>query len=160
MYKRQVLVNFLVIPIQIRILGAEAYGLIGFMVSLQIFLAILDLGLSKTVNREIASDTSEERTFSRSLVQTATAIYLAISVTISLSLIFGADWLVSRWLKLETIPVSEAASAIRILAVWVVFYWPSTLYNSVLTGIQRLDILNIVRVLTVTLVQGLSLIHI
>ena len=149
-----VLLNILVIPFQIRILGAEAYGLIGFMVSLQILLTVLDLGLSKTLNREIASDTTEERKFSRALVQTATAIYLGITILISVGLIFSADWLVSRWLRLETISISEAASAIRILAVWVVFYWPATLYNSILTGLQRLDVVNVVRVLTVTLVQG------
>ena len=149
-----VLLNLLVIPFQIRILGAEAYGLIGFMVSLQILLTVLDLGLSKTLNREIASDTTEARKFSRALVQTATAIYLGITILISVGLLFSADWLVSRWLRLETISISEAASAIRILAVWVVFYWPATLYNSILTGLQRLDVVNVVRVLTVTLVQG------
>jgi O-antigen/teichoic acid export membrane protein len=149
-----VLLSLLVIPFQIRILGAEAYGLIGFMVSLQILLTALDLGLSKTVNREIASDTTEARKSSRALVQTATAIYLGITILISVGLIFGADWLVNRWLQLETIPASEAVSAIRILAIWVVFYWPATLYNSILTGLQRLDVVNVVRVLTVTLVQG------
>jgi len=148
------LFSILVIPFQIRILGAVAYGLIGFMISLQILLTVLDLGLSKTVNREIASDITEGRKFSRELVQTATAIYLGITIFICLGLIFSANWLVTRWLRLETISASEAASAIRILAIWVVFYWPATLYNSILTGLQRLDVVNVVRVLTVTLVHG------
>ena len=44
-------------PLQVRLLGIEAYGLIGFIATLQIVFTMFDFGLSSTVTREIASAT-------------------------------------------------------------------------------------------------------
>ena len=44
----------LVTPIYLRMLGAEAFGLIGVWNSLEAILSILDLGLSATLGRELA----------------------------------------------------------------------------------------------------------
>ena len=42
------------VPFYIRLLGVEAYGLVGFYLTLQAALLVLDLGLSPTINREMA----------------------------------------------------------------------------------------------------------
>ena len=54
------------VPLYIRVLGIEAYGLIGFFTTLQAVFALLDLGLSTTLNRETArlsarADSAQER---------------------------------------------------------------------------------------------------
>jgi len=149
-----VLLNLVVIPFQIRILGAEAYGLLGFAASLQIVFSILDFGLSVTVIREVAGDTSSGRLASCELVQTVATIYWLIALVLGLGLVFSAGWLVHRWLVLESLSLQQAATAIRIMAGWVVFSWPVALYTSVLTGLQRLDVVNVLRVLTTTLNLG------
>ena len=46
------LIQLAITPIYIHWLGIEAYGLIGFQVTLQALTQALDLGLSPTVNRE------------------------------------------------------------------------------------------------------------
>ena len=66
------LLSFLFIPIYIKILGIEAWGLIGFFVILLAMLNLLDMGLSSTLNRELArlsiqSGTNREQ---RDLVRT------------------------------------------------------------------------------------------
>jgi len=48
------LIGLAMVPLYIRLLGIEAYGLIGFSITLQAILQILDFGLSPTVNRELA----------------------------------------------------------------------------------------------------------
>lgn len=40
------------VPIYIRLIGAEAYGLVGFFTMLQAWFGLLDLGLSATASRE------------------------------------------------------------------------------------------------------------
>ena len=50
--------NLVVVPVQIRILGPEAFGLISFMATLQTILSVLDLGLTLTVIRDVAADQS------------------------------------------------------------------------------------------------------
>src|SRR5437773_11955991 len=49
-----IIISLFVIPLYIKLLGIEAYGLIGFYVMLQALSQALDLGLSPTINREIA----------------------------------------------------------------------------------------------------------
>lgn len=67
------LMQLLFIPVYIKLMGIEAYGLIGFYVTLQGALQILDFGLSPTMNREMArysiqpEKASEARDFVRTL---------------------------------------------------------------------------------------------
>jgi O-antigen/teichoic acid export membrane protein len=42
------------VPLYLKYMGAEAYGLIGFFSMIQVWFAILDMGLSPTVARETA----------------------------------------------------------------------------------------------------------
>ena len=63
--KRNVLFNFvgqfyiafvgiLILPLYLKHLGAEAYGLIGFFTLLQSWMQLLDLGITPTLGREIS----------------------------------------------------------------------------------------------------------
>ena len=66
-----VLVSIAVIPLYIKFLGIEAYGLLGFYMMLQGILQVLDLGLSPTMNRELArySTMSDKAGEARDLVR-------------------------------------------------------------------------------------------
>lgn len=48
------LMGLVFVPLYIKFLGMEAYGLIGFFATLQALFSILDLGLGATLNRELA----------------------------------------------------------------------------------------------------------
>ena len=48
------MLSLLFTPIYIYYLSIEAYGIIGFIASLMVFLNFLDLGMGQTVNREMA----------------------------------------------------------------------------------------------------------
>jgi len=50
------------VPLYIRYLGMEAYGLIGIFVLLQAWLSILDMGITPTLNREMARFTAGAHT--------------------------------------------------------------------------------------------------
>jgi len=149
-----VLLNLISIPVQIRLLGAESYGLIGFVISLQAFLMILDFGLSTTVVREIAGDSSADHQESRHLIQTSASIYWLVASLIAIGLILSAPWLANQWLNLEELPTARAVEAFRILGIWLLFTWPFVLYTSILTGLQRLDIANVLRVISQSVAQG------
>ena len=95
------LLNLLVTPFLLKILGAEAYGLLGLIASLQIVFAVLDLGLSTTIVREIASDTSTGRADTHALVSTLALVYWGIALALGVTLFLSADWIVTRWLHLR-----------------------------------------------------------
>jgi O-antigen/teichoic acid export membrane protein len=70
------------VPLYIKFLGIEAYGLIGFFAMLQASFQILDLGLSQTMNREMArySALRDKAGEARDLVRTLEVVYWAIGL--------------------------------------------------------------------------------
>ena len=54
------LVFLLAVPLYLRLLGAEAYGLVGLFTTVMVAAAALDLGLGATLNREVARLTAHE----------------------------------------------------------------------------------------------------
>lgn len=132
----------LIIPIQIRVLGADAYGLIAFVAALQLIVSVFDLGLSPTIAREVATDTSPDLRYSRDLLQTLAAGYAVVGLFLGAALFLSADWLVNRWLNLGGLPVASARSAVQFAALAVMLRWPVSFYAGVITGRGRFDVLN------------------
>lgn len=48
------LIGIVMLPVYIKYMGAEAYGLVGFFSMLQAWFSLLDLGLTPTIGRETA----------------------------------------------------------------------------------------------------------
>jgi O-antigen/teichoic acid export membrane protein len=148
-----ILLNLLAIPVQIRILGAEAYGLIGFVASLQSILIILDFGIPTTLIREVARDTSPDHRAIHALIRTSSTIYWAVAGAVVLAIIAGAGWIAQHWLIVETLTPEYVAGGMRIMAFYVLFTWPLNIYVGALSGLQRLDLVNLLRVISVTAAQ-------
>src|SRR5438093_2393132 len=76
------LIGLAFVPLYIRLLGIEAYGLIGVYAMLLGAFQILDFGLSTTMNREMArySALTEQKGEVRDLVITLESVFWAIGV--------------------------------------------------------------------------------
>lgn len=138
--------TILIVPLQVRVLGMEAYGLLGFVASLQVLFNILDLGLTPTVIREVAADQAPGRPRGRVVVQTLAAAYWAIAALIGVALAAGAPAIARTWVQADALPASTVEWSIRLIAVAVMLRWPVALYSGVMTGVQRLDLVNAVRI--------------
>lgn len=145
-----VLLSLVTIPIQIRILGAEAYGLIGFLATMQVLLVVFDLGLPSTIIREVARDTDPARKFSRDLVQTCATIYWVIAIAAGVLFALAAPWIAAHWLNVETIPTAEVTLALQLLAVYAGILWPINIYSATLAGLQQFTTINILRIASST----------
>jgi O-antigen/teichoic acid export membrane protein len=141
------LAQLLFIPVYIRVLGIEAYGLVGFYTMLQGLLMALDLGLSSTVNRELArrSARSDASGDARDLVRTLETAYWALGLGIGAALVAAAPTLARHWVRPVGIPADEVTAALRIMGVALAFNWPVTLYQGGLLGLQRQRTLNAIR---------------
>src|SRR5246500_5984874 len=95
------LVQIACVPVYLRFLGVEAYGLIGFYLMLQAILQVLDLGLSPTMNREMArySVQPEKADEARDLVRTLEAGYWLIGLVLGVALLAAAPWIAAPWIK-------------------------------------------------------------
>src|SRR5690554_2315750 len=48
------IIGFLFIPLYVRYLGPESYGLVGLLITIQAWMTLLDMGLMQTLSREMA----------------------------------------------------------------------------------------------------------
>jgi O-antigen/teichoic acid export membrane protein len=150
------LAQLVCIPLYIKFLGIEAFGLIGFYLVLQALLQILDFGLSPTINREMArySVQPEKAAEARDLVRTLEAGYWLIGLIIGGAIMAASPWLATHWIKATAIPVHAVKQAVMLMGVLAVFQWPFTFYQGGLMGLRRQVLLNTFRVITTTLTSG------
>ncbi len=151
----QALMSFVFVPFYIRLMGIEAYGLIGFFTTMLAVLLILDLGLSITVSRELAriGTHDNDRAAARDLLGSLEAIYWAVGAVAALLVLVGAAAIVHRWLNVERLPSRTAIDAVQLMAGCLLLRWPVTLYSGALMGMRQHGRLNAVLALA-ALLQG------
>lgn len=151
--------QFLGVPITLRLLGVEAYGLIGFFVTLQATLQILDLGLSATVNRELARYSTREGKAdeARDLLRTLELIYWGIGILIGAAITMLAPTIARHWLQASRMGASEIEEAVQLIGAVIALQWPLSFYQGGLAGLQQMVRLNAVRIGAATLGTGGSL---
>lgn len=127
------------IPLYIRFLGIEAYGLIGVFVLLQSWLSILDVGLTPMLSREMARLTAGAHTAQgiRDLVRSVEWVYAVIALVILLSVAISASWLATHWLRAEKLSTDTVAQALMISGPAIAARWLCGLYREALSGLQR-----------------------
>ena len=147
------LLSILVVPLYIRFLGIEAYGLVGIFTSVQVLVSFLDLGLGATLIRELARLSGAERQLRpmRDLTWTFEVVYLGTAVLLGIVLALLAPLLAGHWVHLQHLSLHEAQRALVLAALALAAQWPSTLYNAGLTGLQRQATLGGITALMATL---------
>lgn len=163
MFRRNVIANFfgqvwpnilafLFVPIYIRYLGVEAYGLIGVFASFVAMIAILDFGLSTTAKREMALRHGRHSLAgeTRNIVRTMEAVYGLVTLFIALGFLLAAEH-VANWIITEKLPRATIKLAVIILGITLALRWPVVLYSDVLLGLERQVLYNVLVVLTSSL---------
>lgn len=146
------LLSLAVLPLYIHFLGIEAFGLIGFFLSLTAILQLLDLGLGTVLNRQFAqysmqSDKAQEM---HDLLRTLEIIYWLIGIAIGVTMAALAPAIAAYWLKPQQLSVETAAQALAMMGIAIAFQWPRALYGGGLMGLQRQVAFNLVSSITGT----------
>ncbi len=143
-------------PLYIKFMGIEAYGLLGFSVTLQGILQILDFGLSPTMNREMArySVQPEKAAEVRDFVRTLEAGYWAIGIVIGAAVLAAAPFVASQWIKASDVQVNVVRQSVRIMGAVVALQWPVSFYQGGLMGLERQPLLNGIKIAMTTLSSG------
>ena len=150
------LVQLACVPLYIRFLGIEAYGLIGFYLMLQAMLQVLDLGVSPTINRAMArySVQPEKADEARDLVRTLEVGYWLIGIVASVALVAASPWIATHWIKSSAVPVRTITQALMLMGVLAAFQWPVSFYQGGLMGLHKQVLFNIVRIISATVSNG------
>lgn len=143
----------ILIPFYIRYLGMESYGLVGFYATLIGSMAILDMGLSTTLNRQLARFRSGEssRNEIRDLSFSLECIYWGIGFFIALLVIALSGPIATHWVRTEELPADVVKKSVMLMGAVIAFQWPISLYSGGLTGLEKQVTNNVVNVVMSTL---------
>jgi O-antigen/teichoic acid export membrane protein len=147
---------FAAVPAYIALLGIESYGLIGFFLTLVALSAILELGLSTTLNRELSrrEGIGESPEDARDLLRTLEVVYWGLAATIGLAACAATPLLAGSWLDSTSLPHATLTTALLLMSGVLFVQWPFTLYAGGLMGLERQVELNVIVVVAMTVRNG------
>lgn len=134
------LIGIVILPLYIKFMGAEAYGLIGFFTLLQAWFSLLDLGLTPTIARETSrfqSGVLSKLKF-KQLYRALSAIFLIIALIGGLCLFYLSDVITNKWLSFNELNDNIVQICVQIMAISVAFRWMGGLYRGVITGSESI----------------------
>lgn len=142
------------IPIYIKYLGIEAYGLIGSYALIQTFFSILDMGMTPTMLRECARLDKNSKTSInsiRTLLRSAEIIVSIIAALFFVISLISSEWLADSWLTYKILSLSEVALVFKIIGFLLPLRLLEGLYRSCIIGLQKQVLFNYIIIGTSTL---------
>lgn len=144
------------IPHYIRHLGIEAYGLIGIYAVLQAWLNLLDMGMTQTLNREIARLKVGNHAVAsfRDLLRSVEIISSVMVVIIIIVFAFSSDWVARNWIHNNTLNAEIISQAFNVMGLVVSLRLIEGIYRNCIIGLQRQVLFNLVNGVLSTLRWG------
>lgn len=149
----QTLVSLIFIPFYIKILGIESWGLIGFFFTLQGVFGLLDLGLSATLNREMARLSAlpgKEREM-RNLVRTLEIIYWCVAAFAAIVVLILSQYIANNWVNPGLLSLASVEQSCVMMGFVIALQMPSGFYSGGLMGLQEQVLVNTINAVVATL---------
>ena len=166
MFRRNVIANYLgqgwialmslaFVPLYIKYLGIEAYGLIGLFAVLQGWLSLFDMGMAPMLGREMARFTAGKHTPQsiRDLLRSLELVVYSLAFLMASGIWGASNWLSNTWLHLENLQTPEVAHAISVMALVVGLKFCEGIYRSAIVGLLEQVWLSSVNALLQTIRQ-------
>ena len=147
------LAGIAMLPLYLRYMGAETYGLLGFFTMLQAWFNLLDLGLTPTISREAARLKAGALSVLefKQLFRGLSVIFMGIAIVGGAGIFLLSPDIASRWLNAQVLSHSQVALAIQIMGACVALRWMGGLYRGVISGVEQQVWLGIFNVIITTL---------
>jgi O-antigen/teichoic acid export membrane protein len=141
------LATLLALPLAVRYLGAERFGVWATITSTVVFLNLLDLGIASTLTNHIAhSYAVGDREYAARY--TANALALSIAVASVAGAALALAWLHIDWTKLlnvaASVPRSEVKATVAVAIALVLLGMPVSLSHRIFAGYQEVHLGNLV----------------
>jgi len=151
----QALMALIFIPLYIKIIGIESWGLIGIFAAMQTMSGILDLGMSNTLNREMArlSTLQGREQEMRNLVRTLEVIYWSIAVFVGITIAAISPFIAHHWVKAGQLSPKTVEQAFLMMGLAIALQMPVGFYSGGLMGLQKQVLLNAI-VVSISTLRG------
>ena len=140
------LIGLAFVPLYIKYLGIEAFGLIGIFALLLAWLTLLDMGMTPTLNREMARFTAGAHTPQsiRDLLRSLEIVCFGVAFLIGMSIWAASGWLAADWLQADKLPLEVVAQAIAIMGGVAALRFVEGIYRGAILGLQKQVFFNVV----------------
>jgi O-antigen/teichoic acid export membrane protein len=127
------------VPVYIKYLGIESYGLIGIFALLESWLGLLDMGMKPALGREMARFTAGSHTAQsiRDLLRSIEVIGFLIAAAVAVGIWSVSGWLASHWVTANQLPVHVIAQSFAVMGVVTALRFIEDIYMSCIAGLQR-----------------------
>lgn len=145
-------VGIFLVPVYMRLMGAEAYGLVAFFVMLQAWFQLLDFGLTATISRETARylGGGMDALALRRLMRSLEGCFWVIGIVAAAAMAFAASSVADRWLNIRELAHSEVELSLTLMGLTVATRWVGGLYRGAISGLERQVWLSLFNICIVT----------
>lgn len=152
----EALMGVIFLPLYIRYLGAEAYGIVGFVALIQAWIALFDLGMTPTLVREMARHSSGQLASGRVRDLLRSIEFLTLGVAIlGVTVVWTLSSILARnWFGNEALGTEQVSQALAISALVIGLRFCETIYRGSLLGLQRQVYLNLAAAVMATIRGG------
>ncbi|MBI2743051.1 MAG: oligosaccharide flippase family protein [Chlamydiales bacterium] len=138
-------VQLLIIPLYAKLMGAEAYGLVGLFGLLTTLSCLFDTGLSSFLNRQLSRYRALEappESF-RNLMRTIEIVYWTSCMAVGGAILFFAPQITVGWLNVKVLDTAIVERSIALMGVSFAFQLPALLYQNAMQGLQKQTLMNL-----------------
>ncbi len=142
-----IVLGLLCTPVYIGLLGVESYGLIGFFVTIQASLVVLEMGLRSACIKELSTYSGRgvlaynDMHFTLHVFE---VVYVSMGLIVGVGIYSLAPWIAINWLNDTSFSPGKIELIIKLIAWVIALRWPASLYSAVLMGLQRQVLFNVV----------------
>ena len=146
------LAGLISVPILIKEMGIDAYGLVGFYIALQGIFQLLDIGLSTTISRQATNykHSIDQKLFLR-IKKYAEKFFIGVGLCGIILFFYSSNYIANSWLKESNFPSYVINDVIKIMGVIIVIRWTSFLYRGIITGFEEQVWLSKINIIITTL---------
>jgi O-antigen/teichoic acid export membrane protein len=140
------IISIVLVPVYIRFMGIESYGLVGLFAALTSIVSLLDLGISAVLSREIPRLTAlpgrEQQV--RDLVRTLEYLYWPLGLAAGAILLGLSPLIAFHWLRAEQLSPLAAQQALMLMSAATGGIFINGFYAAGLFALQRQVLANVV----------------
>lgn len=131
--------NILALPVYLWLLGAESYALVGFGLTVQIWVNLLDAGMSPTLSREMTRMRSGDMSEADVLrfVRSLDWVFLALTAIVIALAVATRDWWAAHWFQDHALSGQIIAHSMVLILAFSAIRCTSALYRSAIMGLER-----------------------
>lgn len=133
-------VGIVMVPVLLQVMGAEAFGLIGFFSLMQAWFNLLDMGMTPTLSREAARFCGGALSGSdlRQLLRTMEGLFTAVGVAGALVVGVGSTRIATSWLHAEALSSDQVRFSIMLMGVVIALRWIGEVCRGAIAGFERM----------------------